>query len=51
MTVYVKRSPLKDLNPVILLQNVEEMKAERMRAEKCDHPRHLKSHGPSSELL
>jgi hypothetical protein len=31
MTVYVKRAPLKDLNPVILLQNIEKMKADKMR--------------------
>jgi hypothetical protein len=31
MTAYVKRSPLKDLNPVILFQNIEKMKADSMR--------------------
>lgn len=32
MTIFAKRAPLKDLNPVILLQNIEKMKAESMRA-------------------
>jgi hypothetical protein len=31
LTVYVKRSPLKDLNPVMLYQTIEKMKAEFFR--------------------
>jgi len=31
MTAYMKRSPFKDLNPVVLFQNIEKMKAESMR--------------------
>jgi hypothetical protein len=31
MTAFAKRSPRKDLNPVILFENIEKMKAERMR--------------------
>jgi hypothetical protein len=31
MTVYVMRAPLKDMNPVILFQNIEKMKADSMR--------------------
>jgi hypothetical protein len=31
ITVYVKRSPLKDLNPFILLENIEKAKAESLR--------------------
>lgn len=31
MTAYFKRTPLKELNPVILYQNIEKMKADRMR--------------------
>jgi hypothetical protein len=31
MTAFAKRSPRKDLNPVILFENIEKMKQERMR--------------------
>lgn len=31
MTAYVKRSPLRELNPVILFQNIEKIKADSMR--------------------
>jgi hypothetical protein len=31
MTVYVKRAPRKDLNPIMLFQNIEKNKAESMR--------------------